>query len=260
MRHPARGRISAVPLTSAARSTPWRPASCSPPSPRDSRGADCTRRRRRRRSRPTRSSGSACTRLTGGSRRPALPLAWRVAGTAHSGHVSLAVELTDRDGSTRAVQLAGGWKGPATLFRYTAFVTTGHEAVSRYLHPEGPAERKGAAGRQRSPRREKPRAGPTRRISATDASVDRRDGVERPVVSQGGEGSPRPEVPSLSPRQRPPGLARAAQARCSPTAERPSRPGFVHRYPVRRQSRPRPAKGLPVDAAASGPLPRRRRA
>ena len=78
--------------------------------------------------------------------------------------MSLAVELTARDGSTRAVQLAGGWKGPAILFRYTASVTPRHEAVSRYLHSEGAAERKGLADSglpvERNRERDRPGASP----------------------------------------------------------------------------------------------------
>ena len=40
--------------------------------------------------------------------------------TAHSGRVGLAVDLTARGASTRAVQFAGGWKGPAMVFPYGA--------------------------------------------------------------------------------------------------------------------------------------------
>ena len=72
--------------------------------------------------------------------------------TAHSGRVGLAVELAARGASTRAVQLAGGWKSPSMVFHYTAAVTPRDEAVSRYLRQEGAAERKGTTGRKRSPR------------------------------------------------------------------------------------------------------------
>ena len=73
--------------------------------------------------------------------------------TAHSGRVGLAVDLTARGASTRAVQFAGGWKGPAMVFHYTDSVTSRAADVSRHLRPEGAAGRKGTAGRKRSPGR-----------------------------------------------------------------------------------------------------------
>ena len=57
--------------------------------------------------------------------------------TLHSGRVGLAVELAARGASTGDVQLAGGWKDPGTVARYTAGVSTGDGAVSRFMR--GPA-------------------------------------------------------------------------------------------------------------------------
>ena len=73
--------------------------------------------------------------------------------TAHSGRVGLAVELTARGASTRAVQFTGGWKGPAMVLQYTTSVTARDKDVSRYLREDGATPRKGATGRPRSPRR-----------------------------------------------------------------------------------------------------------
>ena len=57
--------------------------------------------------------------------------------TLHSGRVGLAVELAARGASTGDVQLAGGWKNAGTVARYTAGVSTGDGAVSRFMR--GPA-------------------------------------------------------------------------------------------------------------------------
>ena len=40
--------------------------------------------------------------------------------TSHGGRVGLAIELTARGASTRAVQLAGGWKDASMVVRYAA--------------------------------------------------------------------------------------------------------------------------------------------
>ena len=53
--------------------------------------------------------------------------------TSHGGRVGLAVELTARGASTHAIQIAGGWKGPAMVVRYAASISTREGAVSRYL-------------------------------------------------------------------------------------------------------------------------------
>ena len=53
--------------------------------------------------------------------------------TSHGGRVGLAVELTARGASTRAVQLAGGWKDASMVVRYAASVATRDGAVSRYM-------------------------------------------------------------------------------------------------------------------------------
>ena len=53
--------------------------------------------------------------------------------TSHGGRVGLAVELTARGASTHAIQIAGGWKGPAMVVRYAASISTREGAVSKYL-------------------------------------------------------------------------------------------------------------------------------
>ena len=53
--------------------------------------------------------------------------------TLHSGRVGLAVELAARGASTRDLQLAGGWKDAGTVARYTAGVSSGDGAVSRFM-------------------------------------------------------------------------------------------------------------------------------
>ena len=57
--------------------------------------------------------------------------------TSHGGRVGLAVELTARGASTRAstraVQLAGGWKDASMVVRYAASFATRDGAVSRYM-------------------------------------------------------------------------------------------------------------------------------
>ena len=53
--------------------------------------------------------------------------------TSHGGRVGLAIELTARGASTRAVQLAGGWKDASMVVRYAASVATRDGAVSRYM-------------------------------------------------------------------------------------------------------------------------------
>ena len=53
--------------------------------------------------------------------------------TAHSGRVGLASELTRRGASTTDVMLAGGWKTPRMVARYSAGATAERGAVARYL-------------------------------------------------------------------------------------------------------------------------------
>ena len=53
--------------------------------------------------------------------------------TSHSGHVGLAAELTAREASTHAIQLAGGWKDAGMVVRYAASVSTRDGAVSRFM-------------------------------------------------------------------------------------------------------------------------------
>ena len=53
--------------------------------------------------------------------------------TLHSGRVGLVVELAARGASTRDLQRAGGWKGAATVARYTARVSSGDGPVSRFM-------------------------------------------------------------------------------------------------------------------------------
>ena len=73
--------------------------------------------------------------------------------TAHSGRVGLAVELTGRGATTRAVQDADGWKEPTMVIQYTAAVTPHDRDDSRDLRQESVAGPKGATDRPRSPRR-----------------------------------------------------------------------------------------------------------
>ena len=60
--------------------------------------------------------------------------------TTHSGRAGLAMELSARGASAREVQLACGWKAPATVARYAAGVSSRGGAVSRLM--QGSAERK----------------------------------------------------------------------------------------------------------------------
>ena len=53
--------------------------------------------------------------------------------TAHSGRVGLASELTSRGASTTDVMLAGSWKTPRMVARYSAGATAERGAVARYL-------------------------------------------------------------------------------------------------------------------------------
>ena len=53
--------------------------------------------------------------------------------TAHSGRIGLASELTSRGASTTDVMLAGRWKTPRMVARYSAGATAGCGAVARYL-------------------------------------------------------------------------------------------------------------------------------
>ena len=53
--------------------------------------------------------------------------------TAHSGRIGLASELTSRGASTTDVMLAGSWKTPRMVARYSAGATAERGAVARYL-------------------------------------------------------------------------------------------------------------------------------
>ena len=53
--------------------------------------------------------------------------------TAHSGRIGFASELTRRGASATDVMLAGRWKTPRMVARYSAGATTGRGAVARYL-------------------------------------------------------------------------------------------------------------------------------
>ena len=53
--------------------------------------------------------------------------------TAHSARIGLASELTRRGASTADVMLAGSWKTPRMVARYSAGATAGRGAVARYL-------------------------------------------------------------------------------------------------------------------------------
>ena len=60
--------------------------------------------------------------------------------TTQSGRAGLAMELSARGASALEVQLACGWKDPATVARYAAGVGSRSGAVSRLM--QGSAERK----------------------------------------------------------------------------------------------------------------------
>ena len=60
--------------------------------------------------------------------------------TLQSGRAGLAMELSARGASALEVQLACGWKDPATVARYAASVGSRSGAVSRLM--QGSAERK----------------------------------------------------------------------------------------------------------------------
>ena len=130
--------------TSATATTSWSPSAARRPTrPGDvlmcdvwsaaarPQSAACTPRSLRNRG--IWSSASASTRSTAGSPPPAQPPASRGRRTSHGGRVGLAVELTARGASTHAIQIAGGWKGPAMVVRYAASISTREGAVSKYL-------------------------------------------------------------------------------------------------------------------------------
>ena len=56
--------------------------------------------------------------------------------TAHSGRVGLAVELTLRGASTHDIMLAGHWKSPIMVARYSAAARAENGAVARFMGPD----------------------------------------------------------------------------------------------------------------------------